>query len=110
MIDKSQALLRENRGMSKKNQHVVPHQDGWAVKSEGGQRASSVHERQSDAIAAARQTAINQRGELFIHGRGVRHGSMRQPTAVEVTATGGQTDGPEPQRQARGGAGGRPER
>jgi len=36
--------------------------------------------------------------ELYVHG--VRHGSMRQPAAVEVTATGGQTDGPEPHRRA----------
>src|SRR3954467_1812199 len=33
---------------------------------------------------------------------GVRHGSMRQPTAVEVTATGGQSHGSDPQRRARG--------
>jgi DNA replication protein DnaC len=41
---------------------------------------------------------------------GVRHGSMRQTAAVEVTATGGQIHGPEPELQARGGAGVRPER
>ena len=29
---------------------------------------------------------------------GVRHGSMRQPTAVEVTATGGQSHGSDPQQ------------
>ncbi len=54
--------------MSKKNQHVVPHERGWAVKSEGSSRAASVHERQSDAIATARQSAINQRSELLVHG------------------------------------------
>ena len=42
--------------------------------------------------------------------RGVRHGSMRRPAAVDATATGDRTNGSDPQRQARGGAGVRPER
>jgi hypothetical protein len=42
--------------------------------------------------------------------RGVRHGSMRQPTAVEITATGDRTNGSDPQQRARGGAGVRPDR
>jgi hypothetical protein len=33
------------------------------------------------------------------HYHGVRHGSMRQPTAVEVTATGGQSHGSDPQQR-----------
>lgn len=55
--------------MSKNNQHVVPHKDGWAVKSEGGARASSVHDTQHEAIQQAREVAQNQRAELFVHGR-----------------------------------------
>ena len=55
--------------MSKKNQHVVPHSAGWAVKGAGNQRASSVHPTQSDAIAAARDTAVKGRSEVLIHGR-----------------------------------------
>lgn len=55
--------------MNKRNQHVVPHAEGWAVKPEGSQRAQSVHERQSEAIAAGRQAAIQQQSELLIHGR-----------------------------------------
>ncbi|MCY4327163.1 MAG: DUF2188 domain-containing protein, partial [Rhodobacteraceae bacterium] len=27
----------------KKNQHVVPHKDGWGVKGAGNQRATSIH-------------------------------------------------------------------
>ncbi|MBR1297381.1 DUF2188 domain-containing protein [Bradyrhizobium sp. AUGA SZCCT0042] len=52
-----------------KNQHVVPHQSRWAVRSAGAKRVASVHERQSDAIEAARQTARSQQSELFIHNR-----------------------------------------
>jgi transposase len=40
---------------------------------------------------------------------GVRHGSMRQLVAVEVTATGGQNHGSDPQQRTRGSAGARPD-
>jgi uncharacterized protein YdaT len=52
-----------------KNQHVVPHPDGWAVKSEGSQRASSGHRTQEEAMQRAREIAQKQEAELFIHGR-----------------------------------------
>jgi len=55
--------------MSKRNQHVVPHAGGWAVKPEGGDRASSVHPTQQDAIDRGRELARNQGAELLIHGR-----------------------------------------
>ena len=53
----------------KKNIHVVPHQDGWAVKREGAERASSLHENKSDAVEAGRDLAKNAKGELRIHRR-----------------------------------------
>lgn len=53
--------------MASKNQHVVPHQGGWAVKGEGDQRATSVHNTQQQAVDAARQIARNQQSELVIH-------------------------------------------
>mgnify|MGYP003634281790 CR=1 FL=1 len=55
--------------MSGKNQHVVRHEDGWAVKGAGNQRATSVHSTQSDAIQEAREIAKNQSSELLVHGR-----------------------------------------
>lgn len=55
--------------MAKKNQHVVPHPQGWAVKSEGSSKASSVHSTQAEAIAQGRKVAQNQSSELLIHGR-----------------------------------------
>lgn len=60
--------------MSKK-QHVVPHRDGWAVKSEGASKASSVESTQAKAIARAGEIAKAQRSELFIHGR---NGQIRE--------------------------------
>ena len=53
--------------MAKRNQHVVPHKDGWAVRGAGSQRASSVHRTQKDAICSARNTALRQRTEVVIH-------------------------------------------
>ena len=54
--------------MSKRNQHVVPHTDGWAVRGAGSSRATSVHSTQKQAIDAARSIARNQGTELLIHG------------------------------------------
>ncbi len=53
--------------MSKRNQHIVPHEDGWAIRGAGSQRATSVHNTQADAIAVGREIARNQCAELIIH-------------------------------------------
>lgn len=58
-----------------KNQHVVPHKDGWAVKGAGNSRATSVHETQSQAIQEARSIAKNNHSELLVHGR---NGQIRE--------------------------------
>ncbi|NOT41808.1 MAG: DUF2188 domain-containing protein [Alphaproteobacteria bacterium] len=55
--------------MSRKNQHVVPHAQGWAVRGEGNSRVASTFRKQSDAIDAARAIAQRQHSELVIHGR-----------------------------------------
>ena len=61
--------------MAGKNQHVVPHASGWAVKSAGGTRATAVHDTQAAAIEQARSIAQNQKSELFVHGR---NGQIRE--------------------------------
>lgn len=53
----------------KKDVHVVRRDEGWAVRRENGQRDSSHHSTQADAIAAARETAKRERLEVVIHGR-----------------------------------------
>ena len=53
--------------MPKKNQHVVPHKDGWAIKGAGNERATSVHETQQQDIDQARDIALTQQSELIIH-------------------------------------------
>jgi hypothetical protein len=58
-----------------KNQHVVPHDGGWAVRGEGNDRATSVHSTQAEASKAARQIDTNQQSEVLIHGR---NGKIRE--------------------------------
>jgi len=55
--------------MSKRDQHVVPHDNGWAVRGAASRRASSIHPTQEAAIDAGRAIARNQGSELYIHGR-----------------------------------------
>lgn len=47
--------------------HVVPHEGGWATRREGASRAGSVHDTQSAATEAARNTAVREGGEVIIH-------------------------------------------
>lgn len=48
------AKAREAVGVTEsKAQWVVPHEDGWAVKTEGAERVRKVFERKTDAVDAA---------------------------------------------------------
>ena len=52
------------------NRYVTKHPRGWAVKSLGGKRASSVHSTQREAERVAKQTVGNLGGgEVRIQGR-----------------------------------------
>lgn len=55
--------------MAKKNQHVVPTEDGWGVKGEGNDKLTSKTDTKSEAESIAREIAKNQKSELFIHGK-----------------------------------------
>lgn len=58
--------------ITKKNQHVVSHERGWAVRGAGNGRVSSVHAAQQEAISAAREAAVRQGSEMLIHGKNGR--------------------------------------
>lgn len=51
-----------------KNQHVVPHDNQWAVVGEGNSKATAVYPTQQQAIDHGREIARNQQSELLIHG------------------------------------------
>jgi len=50
-----------------KNQHVVPKAGKWAVKGEGNSKSTKDFDTQKEAIAHAREIAINQESEVVIH-------------------------------------------
>lgn len=45
--------------MAKRNQHVVPLGNGWAVKGEGNSKYTAITERKVDATSIARNIARN---------------------------------------------------
>ncbi len=54
---------------SQRHQHVVPHDEGWAVRGEGNTRVTATYKYQDDAIDRARNIAKNYRSDVVIHGR-----------------------------------------
>jgi len=66
-------ILMKSAGLSSRrpthNQHVVPHEEGWAVKGAGNERYTAIYERQTEAIERARSIAIGYRSDVIIHGR-----------------------------------------
>ena len=52
-----------------KNQHVVRHLGGWAVRGAGNKRATAVFSTQKEAIAEAEKIARIQGSDTKIHGR-----------------------------------------
>lgn len=63
--------------MTKKNQHVVPHKDGWAVKGAGNAKATAIHPTQ--------QSAITQR--VTSPAIRARKCSSTEPTVASASAT-----------------------
>lgn len=53
--------------MPGKNQHIVKHPKGWAVKSANGKNPTSIHDTQKEAIEAGKRIAGSRRPELIIH-------------------------------------------
>ena len=49
------------------HQHVVPYEDGWAVRREGNKRITSKHRKQSTAIRKAKSIARNKKADVIIH-------------------------------------------
>ena len=57
------------------HQHVVPYQEGWAVRREGNKRITSKHRKQSTAIRKAKTLAKRYKADVIIHraSGGIRH-------------------------------------
>ena len=55
--------------MTKRNQHVVPLGNGWAVKGEGSKKFTVITESQRNAITVARGIAKNNKSEIVIYNK-----------------------------------------
>jgi len=51
-----------------KNQHVVPHGEGWAIQGEGSKQVTSVFHTKREAIDKAQEIASQSGVELLVHG------------------------------------------
>lgn len=49
------------------HQHVVPYEDGWAVRREGNARVTSKHRKQGTAIRKAKTLAKRYNADVIIH-------------------------------------------
>lgn len=54
---------------NRNNIHIVQRGDQWGALREGGERVSSLHDTQAEAIDTGREMARQGQGELLIHGR-----------------------------------------
>jgi hypothetical protein len=70
--------------MAKDTLHVVPHENGWSVKREGNERASSTHGTQKEAIDSARGLA-REGDDIVIHRP---DGTIRERTTYTGAAEG----------------------
>lgn len=64
--------------MSRKEYHVVPRQDGWAVQREHSERASALCGTKADAVARGRELSRNIGAELVIHKQ---DGTIQNPNS-----------------------------
>jgi RimJ/RimL family protein N-acetyltransferase len=71
LLNKIAKIVLKNLGVRTSppthNQHVVPHEEGWAVKGEGNVRYTGTYKYQSDAIDRATKIAKNYNSDVIIH-------------------------------------------
>jgi len=65
--------------------HVVPRQDGWAVKSEGTSRAAKVYKGKSAAVSRGKEIASKRSGHVVIHKKDGSFDKRIKPTTAKKT-------------------------
>lgn len=58
---------RQSKQGRSRHQHVVPYEEGWAVRGEGNKRITSKHRHQDTAIRKAKQLARKYKADVIIH-------------------------------------------
>ena len=64
--------------MTRKEYHVVPRQDGWAVKREHAERVSVLCGTKSEAVARGRDLSRSIGAELIVH---TKDGRIQNPNS-----------------------------
>jgi len=70
IIEILEAFFNSSRSASRPrtwHQHVVPYEDGWAVRREGNKRVTSRHRKQSTAIRKAKTISRKHKADVIIH-------------------------------------------
>lgn len=49
------------------NEHILPRNNGWAVKREGSKRASKIFPKKDQAVAFAKKKSIRNESSVFVH-------------------------------------------
>lgn len=62
--------MAKSKSKSPNDQYVEKHEDGWAVRKEGSDRATAVFETRNEAVERARELARSQGGEVYIYREG----------------------------------------
>lgn len=55
--------------MPRKEYHVVPHENGWAVKKNNASKSSACTSTKSDAVSKAKGLSKNSGSEMVVHGK-----------------------------------------
>ncbi|WP_054860396.1 DUF2188 domain-containing protein [Gracilibacillus sp. JCM 18860] len=50
-----------------KGEHVIPHENGWAVKTQDAKQVSNVYQRKNEAVKRAQEIAENKQTTVIIH-------------------------------------------
>jgi len=53
----------------RRNQHVVPYGEKWAVRGAGNIKVSATFDKKSEAVRSARQIARNNAASIIVHKR-----------------------------------------
>ncbi|MEL6812990.1 MAG: DUF2188 domain-containing protein [Bacteroidota bacterium] len=69
LLDLIKAIFESSRPARARtwHQHVVPYEEGWAVRREGNKRITSKHRKQSTAIRKAKSIAKKRKADVIIH-------------------------------------------
>lgn len=62
-------------------QHVLPHENGWAIQTDNGEKPSEVFKLKEDAIKRAREIAKNKETHLIIH---TQEGKVQEKLSYEI--------------------------